>query len=72
VSGRGPGSAVGVSRGPAAAHRLRHRHTLVHLDVHETEFHVHDQAGELLTAIPRTSRKEITRTNGYGVRDRVG
>ena len=30
------------------------------------------QAGELLAAIPRTSGKEVTRTKGYGVRDRVG
>ena len=47
-----------------------HRHTLVDIDVHETEFHVYDQAGELLTVAPRTSGKEVTRTKGYGVRDR--
>jgi hypothetical protein len=49
-----------------------HRHTLVDVVVHETEFHVYDQAGELLVVIPRTSRREVTRTKGYGVRDRVG
>ncbi|HEY7273715.1 MAG TPA: hypothetical protein VH502_13365 [Actinoplanes sp.] len=49
-----------------------HRHILVDIDVHETEFHVFDQAGEPLAAIPRTSGKEVTRTKGYGVRDRVG
>ena len=48
-----------------------HRHTLVDIDVHESEFHIYDQAGELLTAIPRTSGKEVTRTKGYGVRDRI-
>jgi hypothetical protein len=48
-----------------------HRHTLVDIDVHETEFHVYDLAGELMTTIPRTSGKEVTRTKGYGVRDRA-
>jgi Transposase DDE domain group 1 len=59
-----------------AGQRLRvgfaHRHTLVDVDVHETEFHVHDQAGETLAVIPRASDKEVTRTKGYGVRDRLG
>jgi hypothetical protein len=49
-----------------------HRHTLVDIDVHESEFHIYDQAGELLAGIPRSSGKEVTRTKGYGVRDRVG
>jgi hypothetical protein len=49
-----------------------HRHTLVDIDVHEAEFHVYDQAGEHLVVIPRTSSKQVTRTKGYGVRDRVG
>jgi hypothetical protein len=49
-----------------------HRHTLVDIDVRETEFQVYDQAGEPLTTIPRTSGKEVTRTKGYGVRDRAG
>ena|SRR5947209_294313 len=49
-----------------------HRHTLVDIAVHETEFRVYDQACELMTTIPRTSGKEVTRTKGYGVRDRVG
>jgi hypothetical protein len=44
---------------------------LVDIDVHESEFHVHDQAGERLAVIPRTSGKEVTRTKGYGVRDRI-
>ena len=48
-----------------------HRRTLVDIDVHESEFHVYDQAGELLTAITRTSGKEVTRTKGCGVRDRA-
>jgi hypothetical protein len=59
-----------------AGQRLRigyaHRRTLVDVDVHETKFHVYGHAGELLAAIPRISGKEITRTKGYGVRDRVG
>ena len=42
------------------------------VDVHDAEFHVYDQAGEPLATIPRTSGKEVTRTKGYGVRDRVG
>jgi len=45
---------------------------LVDIDVHETEFHVYDQAGEPLATIPMTSGKEVTRTKGYGVRDRMG
>jgi len=45
---------------------------MVDIDVHEAEFHVHDQTGEQLAAIPRTSGKEVTRTKGHGVRDRVG
>jgi hypothetical protein len=48
-----------------------HRHTLVDVVVHDAEFHVYDQAGEPLVVIPRTSSKEVTRTKGYGVRDRV-
>jgi hypothetical protein len=49
-----------------------HRHTLVDVVVHDAEFHVYDQAGEQLLVIPRISGKEVTRTKGYGVRDRVG
>jgi hypothetical protein len=49
-----------------------HRHTLVDMDVHQSEFHVYDQAGAPLVVIPRTSGKEVTRTKGYGVRDRFG
>jgi hypothetical protein len=49
-----------------------HRHTLVDIDVHGAEFHVYDEACEPLAVIPRTSDKEVTRTKGYGVRDRVG
>jgi hypothetical protein len=48
-----------------------HRHTLVDIAVHEAEFHVYDQAGEPFVVIPRTSSKEVTRTKGYGVRDRM-
>jgi hypothetical protein len=48
-----------------------HRHTLVDIDVHEGEFHVYDQAGELLAAVPRTSGNEVTLIKGYGVRDRM-
>ncbi len=32
---------------------------------------VYDQAGELLALIPRTSSKVVTRTKGYGFRDRL-
>jgi hypothetical protein len=46
-----------------------HRHTLVDVDVHETEFHVFDQAGELLAAIPRTCQRPVVRLKGYGTRD---
>jgi hypothetical protein len=46
-----------------------HRHTVVDIDVHETEYRVDDQAAEPLALIPRTSGKEVTRTKGYGVRD---
>jgi hypothetical protein len=49
-----------------------HRHTLVDIDVHKSELHVNDQAGERLLAIPRTNGKEVTRIKGYGVRNRVG
>ena len=49
-----------------------HRHTLVDIDVHETEFHIYDHVGEPLTVIPRNSRKEVTWTMGYGVCDTVG
>lgn len=48
-----------------------HRHTLVDIDVHESEFHVYDQAGEALGVIPRTSGKEVTRTKSSGFRDHV-
>jgi hypothetical protein len=48
-----------------------HRHTLVDVDVHESEFHVYDQAGEILAAIPRTRGNEVTRIKGYGARDRM-
>ena len=42
------------------------------MDVHETEFHSYDQAGEILIVIPGTGSKEVTRTKGSGVRDRLG
>jgi hypothetical protein len=48
-----------------------HRHTLVDLDVHEDEFHVYDQTGEALVRIVRTGGREVARTKGYGVRDRL-
>jgi hypothetical protein len=44
-----------------------HRHTDIDIDVHEPDFRVHDQDGEPLAVIPRTSGKEVTRTRGYGV-----
>ena len=68
VSGRGVTQVAG-QRVPVG---FAHRHTLVDIDVHETEFHVYDQAGEPLVVIPRTGDKEVTRTKGYGVRDRLG
>ena len=68
VSGRGVTQVAGQTLRVGFAHR----HTLVDIDVHETEFHVYDHVGELLAAIPRTSGKEVTRTKGYGVRDRFG
>jgi hypothetical protein len=49
-----------------------HRHTLVEIDVREAEFHVYDQAGAPLVLMPKRSGKEVTRTKGYGVRERVG
>ena len=68
VSGRGVAQVAGQPLRVGYAHR----HTLVDIDVHEAEFHVYDRAGEGLAVIPRTSDKEVTRTKGYGVRDRVG
>jgi hypothetical protein len=44
---------------------------LVDIAMHEAEFHVCDQAGEPLVVIPKTSSKEVTRTKGYGARDRM-
>jgi hypothetical protein len=67
VSGRGLTQVAGQ--------RLRvgyaHRHTLVNIDVYQSEFHIYDQVGEPLAAILRTSGNEVTRTKGYGVRDRI-
>ena len=68
VSGRGVTQVAGQTLRVGYAHR----HTLVDIDVHESEFHVYDLAGELITTIARTSSKEVTRTKGYGVRDRLG
>ncbi len=78
-----PSSRYGCSGGSptavpprSAGQRLQvgyaHRHTLVDIDVHEAEFHVCDQTGQPLAAIPRTSGKEVTRIKGDGVRDRIG
>ena len=71
-SGASPAAASPRSPGRRLRVGYAHRHTLVDIDVHETEFHVYDLAGELLAAIPRTSGKEVTRTKGYGIRARVG
>jgi hypothetical protein len=68
VSGRGVTQVAGQTLRVGYAHR----HTLVDIDVHETEFHIYDRYGEPLAAIPRTSGNEVTRTKGYGVRDRIG
>jgi hypothetical protein len=68
ISGRGVTQVGGQTLRVGYAHR----HTLVDIDVHESELHVYDQAGESLVVIPRTSVKEVTRTKGYGVRNRVG
>ena len=68
VSGRGVTQVAGQTLRVGYAHR----HTLVDIEVHESELHVYDQAGESLVVIPRTSGKEVTRTKGYGVRNRVG
>src|SRR4051794_4737145 len=52
------GAATRLSRGvtQVAGQTLRvgfaNRHTLVDIDVHETEYHVYDQAGEPLALIP--------------------
>ncbi len=67
VSGRGVTQVAGQTLRVGFAHR----HTLVDIDVHEAEFQVYDQAGESVAAIPRTSGKDVTRTKGYGVRDRI-
>ena len=48
-----------------------HRHTLVDIDVHDTEFHVYDHVGDQLAVLPRTTSKEVTRTKGYGRRGRI-
>ena len=68
---KGPNSRTVRSGWPHWSSIYRTR-TLVDIDVHEAEFHVYDQAGEPLVVIPRTSSKEVTRTKGYGVPDRVG
>jgi hypothetical protein len=68
VSSRGVTQVAGLTLRVGFAHR----HTLVDIDVHDSEFHVYDQAGEALAVIPRTSGKEVTRVKGYGVRDRAG
>jgi hypothetical protein len=68
VSGRGVTQVAGQQLRIGYAHR----HTLVDIDVHEGEFHVYEQTGERLVVLPRTSGKEVTRTKGCGVRDRVG
>jgi hypothetical protein len=49
-----------------------HGHTLVDIEVHETELPVYSQAGEPLVVISRTSGREVTPTKGCGVRGRVG
>jgi hypothetical protein len=67
VSGRGVTQVAGQRLSVGYAHR----HTLVDIDVHESEFHVYDLAGDRLVVVPRTSGKEVTRTKGYGARDRV-
>jgi hypothetical protein len=68
VSGRGVTQVAG-QRLPVG---FAHRHTLVDIPLHEIEFHIYGQDGELLAVLPRTSGKEVTRTKGYGVRDRIG
>ena len=65
VSGRG----VTQIAGQTLRVGFSHRHTLVDIDVCENEFHVFDQAGELLTVIPRTGEEQVVRFKGYGVRD---
>jgi hypothetical protein len=68
VSGRGVTQVAG-QRLPVG---FAHRHTLVDIDVHEAELHIYGQDSELLAVIPRTSGKEVRRSKGYGVRDRIG
>jgi len=67
-------SSLGVTQVAGQRPRIgfAHRHTLVDVVVHDAEFHVYDQAGESLVVVPRTGGKEVTRTKGYGVRDRFG
>jgi Protein of unknown function (DUF3995) len=67
VSSRGVTQIAGQQLRVGYAHRL----TLVDIDVHETEFHIYDHAGEPLVVLPRTSGKEVTRTKGYGARGRI-
>jgi|tagenome__1003787_1003787.scaffolds.fasta_scaffold20939908_3 hypothetical protein len=76
-AGPPPSRAVAISRtdhnqGGAARSVAVEVDQVVNVDVHEAEFHVYDQTGELITTLPRSSGKEVTRTKGYGVRDRVG
>ena len=43
-----------------------HRNTLVEVHVHDTEFRIHDQHGELLATIPKLTTDDVTRFKAYG------
>jgi hypothetical protein len=45
---------------------LSHAGQTVTVDVDETRFHVYDQHGTMLTVVPRTNRREVTRYKAYG------
>jgi hypothetical protein len=44
----------------------RCRGQIVTIEVDDTTLRVYDQRDHLIKAVPRTSRKEVTRHNAYG------
>ena len=48
-----------------------HRNTDVDVHVTDTTFEIHDTAGELLTSIPKTTTKDISRYKAYGWTDNI-
>ena len=68
VSGGGVTQVVGQTLRVGHAHR----NTVTDVEVHGTEFHLCDHAGEPLAVITRTSAKEVSRYKAYGWSNRNG